>query len=58
MLSSSTSVISRFAVQPCDVPIGHRSRRGTYMIQIGARGHPMKMVGRPMQGFASGFEVP
>ena len=36
--------LSRFGVQPCDVPIGHRSRRGTYMVQSSARQHPMKMV--------------
>jgi hypothetical protein len=34
----------RFGVQPYDVPIGHRSRRETYMVQRRARQHPMKMV--------------
>jgi hypothetical protein len=44
-LSSSTSVISpEFGVQPCDIPISHRSRREMYMVHRETQRHPMKVV--------------
>jgi len=45
-------------VQPCDVPLGHRSRRETYMVQSSGRQHPMKMVGRLTRGIAAHYPTP